>query len=191
MEPFATSQDVQTSMQRTFNDAESAAVDGWLVEASDYVRDVAGGEAIYPTTQHTYTTWVLQGRVKLPFRFLLTVDGVRDEEGNTVPYKRFEDRVIVGPAYEGWALEVTVTTGLAEAPTVLKSYVIGMVEKRMQLTEMGVGLQFGGLSSVALDDFKLAFADGGDKAGFPYLPDTAQHLIRTRYGQTSWTVDSA
>lgn len=190
MTPFATSQQVETSMGRVFTVQEHAQVTGWLEEASDFVRDVAGGEAIYPRGQSTYTDWVLHGRIRVPFRFLVSVDAVT-EDGEPVTYREFENRLLFTPDLEGHKLQLTVTTGLPTAPTLLRSYVIGMVEKRMTLTEMGVGVQFGGLSSVALEDFKVAFADGGDKAGFLSLPTHSTDLIRRRFGQTAWTVDSA
>ena len=47
--------------------------------------------------------------------------------------------------------------------------------------EAGLGLTVGGLSSVALDDFKAAFADAGELTGMT-LSDRNIRLLRESFG---------
>lgn len=186
--PFATAEYVATSMKRTFTDAESASVEQWLVEASEYIREVAGGAVIYPVQTSTYRAFPVHGEVRLPFDPLQGVDAVTDLQGRPLPFDLVEDRIVLGQGRRE-AVEITVRYGLSAPPALLQSYAAGLVENRILLAESGLGFQFGGLSSVALDDFKVAFADGGDKAGM-VLPKHSVDLIRRNYGRTSWVVDT-
>ena len=48
--------------------------------------------------------------------------------------------------------------------------------------ELGLGLSAGGLSSLAIDDFKAAFADGGASTGMTLTPHAAA-AVRTQFGR--------
>jgi hypothetical protein len=186
--PFATPEYVATSMKRTFTNAEKAQVEQWLDEASEYIREVAGGAAIYPVQTSTYRATPIRGEIRVPFDPLRSVDAVTDLEGRALGYRMFENRILL----DRWTqdqVEVTVQYGLDEAPSLLKSYASALVENRILLAESGLGFQFGGLSSVQLDDFRVAFADGGDKAGM-VLPQHSVELIQKRYGTTAWVVNT-
>lgn len=185
---FASAQDVADSLKRSsFTDSEKEWVEARLAEATDYIRALAGDDHIAPVTTSVYRDYAVRGEVFLPFRALHRVESVT-REGHDVPHTLFERRVILHERVTG-PVEITVVHGLSEVPPMLKAYAIGMVENQILLTEAGVGFKFGGLSSVQLDDFKLAFADGGDKTSLS-LPQHTQNLIRSRYADTSWVVES-
>jgi hypothetical protein len=65
-----------------------------------------------------------------------------------------------------------------------------LVSQTVTLVEADLGLSIGGLSSVALDDFKIAFADGGALTGLA-LPEPQLRYLQSAYGSTGWVVGSA
>jgi hypothetical protein len=76
---------------------------------------------------------------------------------------------------------VTFTFGYAVAPDGLKRWTCLLVSQALVPLELNLGLSVGGLSSVALDDFKVAFADGGEATGMS-LSDRNVALLRRQYG---------
>jgi hypothetical protein len=153
-----------------------------LVDASAYLRSVIGQD-VYPTTTSTFTAWPDAGRVDLPQYPVVSVDAVE------------RDAVAVDYTYRPGYLtvdcddpvDVTFTWGVATAPPVLVSFAAVLVSQAILAVETGTGLTFGGLSSVALDDFRAAFADGGAGSGM-VLPEPQQALIRRQFGRGDVTV---
>jgi hypothetical protein len=82
---------------------------------------------------------------------------------------------------------VTVSVGFSVAPRDLIALNCALVSSQLLLVEAGLGLQLGGLSSVAIDDFKVAFADAGERTGGMSLPDHQQEYLRNRYGVSVFT----
>ena len=80
---------------------------------------------------------------------------------------------------------VTFTHGLTRVPADLRGICIGLVSAQMDAIENDLGLSIGGLSSIQLDDFKVGFADGGDKTGL-YLAEHHQRYLARKYGTTAW-----
>jgi hypothetical protein len=124
--------------------------------------------------------------VDLPQSFVVSVDGVT-VDGVPVAWTRREDAVYVRYDNE---CQVTFTYGLAEPPRDLVGFNCALVSQAITLVEAEMGLSIGGLSSVALDDFKIAFADGGALTGLA-LPEHTLRYLQNTYGTTGWVVGSA
>lgn len=177
MKAFTTSDAVATRLNRTFTSAEDDWVTALLVDASAYLRTVIGQD-VYPVTQSTFTAWPDAGRVDLPQYPVVSVDAVeRDSVAVEYTYR---------PGYLTVScddpVDVTFTWGVGTAPDILVSLSAVLVSQAILAVETGTGLTFGGLSSVALDDFRAAFADGGASSGM-VLPEPQQKLLRSQFGR--------
>lgn len=153
-----------------------------LVDASAYLRGVIG-QQVFPVTTSTFTAWPDAGRVDLPQYPVVSVDAVeRDDVAVDYTYR---------PGYLTVAcddpVDVTFTWGFAEAPDLLVSLAAVLVSQAITSVETVSGLTFGGLSSVALDDFRAAFSNGGAESGM-VLPAPQQALIRREFGRGDVTV---
>lgn len=186
MAGFATADDVATAMKRTFTNDEKSWVETLLDQSAGYLRDVIG-QQVYPSVTATYVAYPVNGRVILPQSYVQEVVSVKDADGNDVPYERFEDTLENIHGYK--SVEVTFTYGANEAPKSLVGVNVAMVSSAVTLVENDLGVNLGGLSSIALDDFKVAFADGGDKTGHMTLPELTQQNLRAAYGAFIGTVD--
>jgi hypothetical protein len=182
VEAFTNSDAVASRLNRTFTAAEDEWVTTLLVDASAYLRSVIGQD-VYPTTQSTFTAWPDAGRVDLPQYPVVSVDAV-ERDGEAVDYTYRPGFIEVSCDDP---VDVTFTWGVATAPDVLVSFSAVLVSQAILAVETGTGLTFGGLSSVALDDFRAAFADGGAGSGM-VLPEPQQALIRRQFGRGDVTV---
>lgn len=183
MTSFSTPDDLGTAMKRTFTEDEKAWVQTLLNQAADYMRELMQGAWVYPKRQSTFETWPVAGRVVLPQDFVRSVDRV-ERDGKPVRFTRFEDTLRV-PSDD--RLEVTFTYGLEEAPHLLVGLNNAIVSQQIMLVEAEIGLSVGGLSSLALDDFKIAFANAGELTGLA-LPEHTRKLLAQQYGRTGWVV---
>lgn len=186
MSAFATSEDVEFLLKRNFTSEEHAWVGELLTQSAGALRSAMGGQWVYPRKQVTFTAYPVAGRVSLPQGFVVSIDRV-ELGGSAVRFKRFED-TIEGLSDE--PVDVTFTYGLSEAPAELKGMNIAMVSAALNLVENNLGLAVGGLSSVAIDDFKIAFADAGEQTGHLVVPRIQAESLREAYGVTGWTVST-
>lgn len=187
MEAFATPKDLADRMKRTFTPEEQAWVATLLGDAAAFLRGVAGA-SIYPVQTSTFTAYPMGGRVDMPQSYIVSIGPVKLADTETaVNFARFEDSIYV---YSTATIDITFTYGLAEAPADLVGLNCGIVSGQIGLVEADLGLQIGGLSSVALDDFKIAFADGGAGTGLT-LPVPQLQYIHDTYGTSGWVVGSA
>lgn len=174
---FATADKLGTRMKRDFSNAEKTWLNELLEDATAYLQGEIG-QIVYPQQSATFTEWPTAGRVDLPQHPVISVDTV-ERGGVAVP---FEPR----PGYvrvQGDApVDVTFTFGHADVPRNLESLACALVSQQLTLVEAGLGLSIGGLSSVALDDFKIAFADGGDATGLT-LPKVTIESLRRQFGR--------
>lgn len=186
MTAFATYDDLALRMKRVFTVAEQEWVTTLLEDAASFLRGCIGRAVVYPVTTSTFTAYPSGGRIDLPQPFVVSVDSVtRDED--PVSFLRREDTLYV---VTDDACDVEFTYGLAEPPNDLLALNCALVSGTITLVESDLGLQVGGLSSVALDDFKVAFADGGAGTGLT-LPEPQLRYLRDAYGSTGWVVGSA
>jgi hypothetical protein len=184
MTAFASASDLEARLGRTFSSPEEEQVTVLLEDAAALMRGVMRNQ-VYPATQATYVAYPSGGRVDLPQDFVVSVDAV-EREGVEIEYTRREDSVIVDCDE---AVDITFTYGLDAAPADLVGINCAIVSNALLTTGAGLGLTAGGLSSVAIDDFRAAFADGGSSAGMTITPHLREYLV-SRYGRAAWVVDT-
>ena len=185
MVAFATHQDLATRMMRTFTVPEQEWVTALLDDAADLMRGVMRNQ-VYPATTSTYIAYPTGGRVALPQSFVRSIESVQ-RDGIDVAFTRFQDVINVGSSEP---VEITFTYGLDAAPSYLIQINCALVSAVMLTVEAGVGLTAGGLSSIAIDDFKAAWADAGASAGMVITEHVRRYLEET-YGVTAWVVEGS
>lgn len=184
MTAFATASDLEARLARTFSSSEEEQVTVLLEDAADLMRGVMRNQ-VYPATQATYVAYPSGGRVDLPQDFVVSVDAV-EREGVDVEYTRREDTVIVDCDE---AVDITFTFGLDAPPADLVGINCVLVSSALLTAEAGLGLTAGGLSTVAIDDFRATFADGGSFSGLSMTPHIRDYLV-SRYGRAAWVVET-
>ena len=184
MTAFATAGDVAAVLRRTFTPNEEEWVELLLDQSADYLRGVIG-QHVYPERTVTFTAYSVAGRVDLPQSYVRDIVSVKVGEAD-VAFSRFEDTLTVSEP----VVDVTYTYGASEAPEDLKGVNVAMVSSAVTLVENDLGVHLGGLSSIALDDFRVAFADGGDKSGHLTLPELTAQTLQATYGASSGTVNT-
>lgn len=189
MDAFATVADLELRLNRTFAaGAETLWITALLEDASTYLRDDVLGLQIYPQSQSTYTVWPDGGRVDLPQQPLISIDLVVDALGNTLvedtDYTRRDSTLSFN---SDDPVTITFTYGYTTAPDSLIRWTCVLVSQALIPLEQNLGLTVGGLSSVAIDDFKAAFADAGENTGIT-LSDRNIALLRRQFGVGDVTV---
>lgn len=181
MVAFATSEDLTKRMKREFSEDEAAWLDELLADATAYLqREI--GQKVAPRQTATFKDWPSAGWVDLPQWPVVSVDAV-ERDGVAVDFEERLGRIRVGTDER---VEVMFTFGHSEVPRDLVSIVCALVSQQLTLIEADLGLSIGGLSSVSLDDFKIAFADGGEGTGLT-LPKVTLDGLRQSYGRGSVT----
>lgn len=184
MEAFATVEDLEALLNVEYDDAEAARVTALLESASGYLRGVIGQD-VFPRRTATYTAYPSFGREDLPQWPVVSVDAVTDG-GVSVPFKYRPGYVLV----DREECDVTFTFGYSEPPDELKRLTCVLASQALQSLEMTGSLTAGGLSSVSIDDFRAAFADGGASTGVA-LPELQQASIRRQFGRGGMTIVEA
>lgn len=184
MVAFATTAELGVRMNRTFLPGEQAWVTALLDDAAAIIRGEIGFP-VYPSQTSTYLVYPVFGRVPLP-PLTTAITTVAPTNGSTVTWSRFEDTLCVSC---NTPMNITVTYGLATVPADLKAINCALASGAILTVEAGLGLNSGGTSSVAIDDFKVAFADGGASSGMTLTPSSKQYITE-HYGRTAWVVDT-
>lgn len=177
MVAFATYQDLEKRLKRTFTEDEQEWITTLLDDASAHLRSVIGQE-VFPTTTSTFRAYPSGRRVDLPQWPIVSVGGV-ERDSVAVDYTERHGYVLVdcdAPA------DVTFTWGYATAPAELTRLACVLVSQTLVTLESQLGLTAGGLSSAALDDFKLAWADAGEMSGMALTPHS-EAAIRQQFGR--------
>jgi len=183
VDAFATYTDLGSRLNRTFTSDEQTWVTTLLADASTYLRSLVQ-QQIYPQSVVTYTDYPQQGRVDLPQYPVVSVTSVQ-RDGVDVYYK-------YRPGYlycirDDDPVDIAYTFGFADAPDLCVSFACILVSSALLTLEAGIGLTAGGLSSVALDDFKAAWADAGASSGM-VLPEEQEELFCRQFGRGSTSV---
>lgn len=177
MDAFATVDDLAALLNREFSSEETAHVEALLKAASDHIRSVVGQD-IYPQRRVTFNAWPdALGHVELPQHPVVEVHDVLggfDYDGDTIR------------AHRSGPVDVDFTYGYVEPPAQVKSMTCVLASQALKTMEMGVGLTAGGLSSIAIDDFRASFADAGEQTGIT-LTSRNEALLRDRFGGPSGT----
>lgn len=174
---FATQNDVAVTLNRTFSADEQAWVDELCGQASTYLQSVIGQE-VYPKATATFMDWPDAGRVDLPQFPIVSIDAVQ-RDGVDVPFDYRPGFVLVSGDDP---VDVTFTYGYSKVPDELRRLTVVLVSQSLTALELGLGVTVGGLSSVALDDFRAAFADGGESTGM-VLPSVQRDHVRAQFGR--------
>lgn len=178
MVAFATAAELGLKLNRTFTPgAETTWIDELLADASDHLRSVIG-QQVYPQTTSEYTAYPSGGRVDLPQWPVVGVVSVL-RAGAAIDYTYRPGFIIVAGDDP---CDVTFTWGYATAPPELARLTCVLVSQSLLTLEAQLGLTAGGLSSVAIDDFKLAWADAGAQSGMT-LTEHAEAAIKKQFGQ--------
>lgn len=183
MTAFATVDNLATLLNRTFTSGEREWLESLLDSSAEFMRGHMG--VVYPAVTATFTTWPSDGWVTLP-AYLRSIESVT-QEGQPVAFERIDNSIHLHTAR---AVTITMTAGLAKAPDDLVGMNCALVSQAMLAVEMQLGLTVGGLSSVALDDFKVAFADGGEASGMFALTPHSIAYLQNRYGTSAYTTEA-
>jgi hypothetical protein len=184
VDAFATYQNLEARLNRTFTDTEQPWITTLLEDASTYLRDDVLGLQVFPQSSSTVTFWPDGGRVDIPNPPLISIDLVVQDGVTLVDYER-RDSIL--SFQSDLPVTVTFTYGFATAPVSLQRWACVLVSQALLPIEQGLGLTVGGLSSVAIDDFKIAFADAGEATGMA-LTDRNIALIRRQFGASDTVV---
>lgn len=177
MVAFATADDLAALLNRTFNPDEITWVNTLLEDASTYLRTVIG-QQVYPQTQSEYVAYPDAGRVDLPQWPVVSVDSVqRDSVDVTYHYR--PGYIVV---HHDDPVDVTFTWGYVTAPPELVRVTCVLAAQALQTLETTGSITASGLSSIAIDDFRAAFADGGALTGIA-LTQHAQRALRAAFGR--------
>lgn len=184
MTAFATYVDLGLRLNKDFT-ADHAWVDALLGDAAEFMRGNMNGNQVYPSSRSTYTAYPVEGRVTLPQTMVTSIDSVVSPTTSLAVAFTARQGIVYLTCDD--PVNITFTYGLTTAPADLVNINCALVSQQMITVLANLGLNAGGLSSASIDDFKLAFANGGDGAGLSLTPSTLQYLER-RYGSQAWVV---
>lgn len=177
MTAFAEVADLEELLKTTYVGDDRTQVEALLDAASDHLRFVIGQD-VFPVTTSTYTAYPTFGREDLPQWPVVSVDAV-ERDGADVDYKYRPGFIMVG---SDDPVDVTFTWGFQTVPGELKRLCLVLAAQALQMFEVTGGLSGGGLSSLSIDDFRAAFANGGETTGIS-LTKHAEQAIRNRFGR--------
>lgn len=178
MAAFATYQDLERALRVTFSDEDREQATELLEAASAYLRFVIG-QNVYPRATITFTDWPdLSGRVDLPQWPVASIDSV-ERAGVEISWGYRPGFVLVDGQEP---VDVTFTYGTVEPPDELRRVTVVLAAQALQSLELTGSLTAGGLSSVSIDDFRAAFANGGAETGVA-LPALQQAALRRAFGR--------
>ncbi len=177
MTAFATAEDLGKLLKTTYAGADKTHVEDLLEAASGHLRHVIG-QNVYPQETVTYTAYPTFGREDLPQWPVVSVDAVK-HDGHDVSFTYRPGFIMVG---SDDPVEVTFTYGAVSVPEELKRLTCVLAAQALQMFETTGALTAGGLSSLSIDDFRAAFADGGAETGISLTPH-AERSIRRAFGR--------
>lgn len=177
MASFATVADLELATKRPpYAGADILWVTELLAQASAHLRTVLGWQ-VFPQSTASYRT-VLRAceHYTLPSQPSQLVSVVID--GASVETHEYDGGFM--PTQGGLAT-VTFTAGYATAPVSLKSWTIVLATQVIDtITKLGL-LSSGGLSSVAIDDFKMVWAQSEDSSSGYGIPKSVADRLRAEF----------
>jgi hypothetical protein len=178
VDAFATAAELGARLNRTFTPgAETAWITTLLEDASTHLRTVIG-QQVFPRQTVTYTAYPSAGREDLPQYPVVSIGSVQRAAAD-IEYSYRPGFIMVDGDEP---CDVTFTFGWVVPPDELKRLACVLVSSALLPLENKLGLTAGGLSSVAIDDFKLAWADAGEQSGMS-LTSHAEASIRKQFGR--------
>jgi len=177
MVAFATVEDLEALLKTTYVGADRVQVEKLLEAASGHLRFVIGQD-VYPVTTTTYTAYPTFGREDLPQWPVVEVVSVQ-RDGVDVKFTYRPGFILVA---NDDPVDVTFTWGVAEPPAELNRLTCVLAAQALQMFESTGALSVGGLSSLSIDDFRAAFADGGAETGVALSPH-AEKSVKRAFGR--------
>lgn len=177
MTAFATVADLEALLKTAYVGDDITQVEALLDAASGHLRFVIG-QNVYPQETITYTAYPSFGREDLPQWPVVEVVSVKRDTVD-VSYTYRPGYIMVG---SDEPVDVMFTYGVAAAPDELKRLTLVLAAQALQMFETTGVLTAGGLSSLGIDDFRAAFADGGAETGIALTPH-AEKSIKRRFGR--------
>ena len=177
MTAFAEVEDLEELLGVTYSESERPQVGALLNAASGHLRHVIGQD-VFPVTTSTYTAYPTFGREDLPQWPVVSVDQVQ-RGGVDVDFKYRPGFILVAGDDP---VDVTFTWGVPKAPEELRRLTLVLASQVLQMLKTTGALTAGGLSSLGIDDFRAAFADGGEHTGVALTPHV-EKSIRSRFGR--------
>lgn len=177
---FATVDELENTMKRTFTGGDLDQAEATLDAASEAIRDAAGAW-IAPTRTSTVALPVDdRGRITLPQHPVVSVGEVTGP-GGPVPFD-FDGIVItVDPGHARTRLDVTFDYGAATVPSYVRNLALALAASAIMMTELGIGTGPGPVSTIAIDDFRASFTNAEAGAGI-VIPTIQADALRDRYG---------
>ena len=170
MTAFATAADLGKKLKRDFAEGEETEwIEELLEDASGLIRTELEQE-VFPRRTSTYTAYPTNGREDLPQWPVVSVDAVT-RNGEPIAWT-YRPGILTVDGDE--PCEVTFTWGYENAPRELQRLTCVLVSQALLPLEAQLGLTVGGLSSAQIDDFRLAWADGGKESGM----ELTEHNVR-------------
>jgi hypothetical protein len=182
MAGFATVADLQARTKVVYAGADIDWVETLLDDASAHLRDILGWR-VFPAAQVTYTTKVWAGAFHLlPIQPVVSVDSISIPDATALMYDVYDGGFATN--CNGLAT-ITFTAGYPTAPKSLVSWCCVLAAQAIEaVTKLGM-LSNGGLSSVAIDDFKMVWSQSPETGLGGYtLPDRVVAQLRASYGTT-------
>lgn len=182
MAAFATVADLQTATKKTYTGLDIAWVTELLEQASAHLRLILGWQ-VYPQATMSYRTR-LRACEFYPLPVQPSVLGVVVlTDGGAVATDEYDGGF--EPDKSGTAT-VTFTAGYVAAPPDLKSWTLVLASQVIDVvTKLGM-LSSGGLSSVAIDDFKMVWTQTGENTAGYGIPDAVALRLKEAYGASAY-----
>lgn len=182
---FAAVTDLQSRLKKVFPDEEHEWVQTLLDDASDHLRDLLGWQ-VWPAAVVTYRTKVKCGDFyPLPVQPVMNVGPVL-VDGTTVTVEEFDGGIQF--ANTGIA-DITFTAGYSAIPRTLTAWTCVLAAQVIDaVSKLGM-LSGAGLSSVSIDDFKMAWANGAEGSGY-VLPDRVVAMLKETFGTSAYVTGS-
>jgi hypothetical protein len=181
---FATAADLAARLGRAVWDdpLELARVEELLSDATAHLRAAVGWQVSPPATVTTRVSAGGDSVFRLPGAPVTAVTGITSG-GTTLSPTIYElvDGAVEFTSGRPIGATVTYTVGYATPPRDLVSWTCVLASQALSALEELGALGGGGVSSIAIDDFRKAWADGGDGAGF-VLPGRVEDKLRRQYG---------
>jgi hypothetical protein len=187
VDAFATYVDLGLRLNRTFTSDEQPWISQLLSSASTYLRDTVLGQQVYPQATVTFVAYPDGGDIVLPQSPVVSVGNVTDSVGLVLDVTRRDNTLTLVRDNCDRPVSVTFTYGYTVAPDSLTDWTCVLVSQMLLTLAQNLGLNAGGLSSIAIDDFKTVWANAGAESGFT-LSDRNIELLRAQFGVRGSTV---
>lgn len=183
MDAFATYSDLEARLNKTFTSDERAWIAILLEDASTYLREDVIGFQIYPQDTVTFSSRPKNCEVFIPQLPIVEIVSVQ-RSAVDVPYTEGDNYIKV---HGDDPVDITFTFGYAVPPEGLSRWACVLVSETLLALQLELGLTFGGLTSIQIDDFRASFQV--NYPGGMQLDARNVQELRRQYGSNIWLSD--